>query len=257
MEEKERLIKLCYEALEEHFLSKFSMHLTRVSPIEGYFSDDLLTVIYFEVRELKGWLFGVYLEEYNSDTKTLSGEIFCQYKIFIDKFKPSYSTYEGTIDFVFDEAHVTRVISPLDDDIRFIQKEPSLAKARDLYAWDYNTSHHTRVEAFFKVNMYILKLTLEKHLKKAIRTRYARKFKALCERYFDQVKVSQYTARVSRNAWIEGRMSFEELSEMEEYKTLIKNLTKLNKQVTRTCNALSKVGLEIYVTCIEDLVFNL
>lgn len=200
MEEKDRLVKLCYEALEAHFLDAFGFHITRVACGDAYLSDDLFPVIYFEVRKLKGWLFGVYLEEYNSDTKTLTGEIFSQYKLFIDKFKPSYSTYDGTIDFVFSDTRVTRVISPLDDDIRFIYKEPSLAKARDLFMWDYNTTHHTRVEAFFKVSAHILKLKLEKRIKKSIRTRYARKFKALCEQYFEEVKISLYAARVSRNA---------------------------------------------------------
>lgn len=257
MKEKDRLVKLCYDALEKHFLDEFSMHITRVSGDDGYLSDDLFPVIYFEVSEFKGWLFGVYLEGYNSDTKTLSGDLFFQYKMFIDKFKPTYSTYDGTIDFVFREEGVTRVICPLDDDIRFIQKEPSLAKARDLYMWDYNTAHHTRVEAFFKVNAYIFKLKLEKRIKKAIRTRYARKFKALCAHYFDRVKMSLYTAHVTRDEVHDGRWSFEELSHVEEYKVLVRKLRKLNEKITRTCNALSKVGIEIYVTRINDIVFDL
>ena len=117
MKDKDRLVKLCYEALEKHFFDTFSFHITRVACQDGYLSDNLFPVIYFEVTELKGWLFRVYLENYDSDTKTLTGDIFCQYKMSIDKFKPTYSTYEGSIDFIFDETRETRVINSLDDEL--------------------------------------------------------------------------------------------------------------------------------------------
>lgn len=53
---------------------------------DGYFfEDEKDSVVQFKIKELRNWLFGVWI--YGGKEKYL--QVFCQYELFIDKFKPS------------------------------------------------------------------------------------------------------------------------------------------------------------------------
>lgn len=55
---------------------------------DGYFfENEKDSVVQFKIKELRNWLFGAWILENEKKEKYL--QVFCQYEMFIDKFKPS------------------------------------------------------------------------------------------------------------------------------------------------------------------------
>lgn len=55
---------------------------------DGYFfEEEKDSVVQFKIKELKNWLFGAWILKNEQKEKYL--QVFCQYELFIDKFKPS------------------------------------------------------------------------------------------------------------------------------------------------------------------------
>lgn len=121
--------------------------------------DDVCDTVTFKVAEAPGWLFGIwytlkdepdYMDE-NKMVKTLKYQVFGQYELFIDKFKPSRSMFCEN-DWIYDITPDTdfkniRLAWGLGSMFLYIINEPALAFCRDVHCWDYNYAYHTREEA--------------------------------------------------------------------------------------------------------------
>ena len=68
-------------------------HVQDVEFLDGYFifEHGKDTVVYFHIKELRGWKFGIWFQKDNEDIKF---DFFAQYERDIDKFKPSASNLE-------------------------------------------------------------------------------------------------------------------------------------------------------------------
>ena len=121
--------------------------------------DDICDTVTFKVAEAPGWLFGIwytlkeepgYMRE-GKVVKVLKYQVFGQYELFIDKFKPSRSMFceddwvhNITPDKDFKEIGLGLGLRSM---VLYIINEPALAFCRDVHGWDYNYSYHTREEA--------------------------------------------------------------------------------------------------------------
>jgi hypothetical protein len=120
--------------------------------------DEDFNTVSFKVAEAPGWLFGIWYtiegEPCDAEGKviqTLKYSVFGQHERFIDKFKPSHSSFceEGSIcDITPDYEFLSRDINcVLESMFTYIINEPALAFCRDVHCWDYNYAYHTREEA--------------------------------------------------------------------------------------------------------------
>lgn len=144
---------------------------------DGYFLFDTgyNSVMHFKIKEAPNWLFGVWLyklqekKPYRVDSKGdyISVSIFAQNELWIDKFKPSASSYseETKIYYKSEKNNKGRIIKVLDeltvdhkgnldldkykiiDPFKFIWTEPNLAFYAHMNFIDYNQEHVTRKEA--------------------------------------------------------------------------------------------------------------
>lgn len=119
--------------------------------LDGYyiFGYGTNTVVHFHIKECPGWLFGIWwtLPDKKSGKKYVSGELFTQYEETIDKFKPSRSEIQTTINAYPDDEEPSCSVWDAVRMINFIREEPYLAFCRDYYGWNYNFQYHTREEA--------------------------------------------------------------------------------------------------------------
>lgn len=122
------------------------------------------SVVHFHIKELPGWLFGIWWHEPTSDKTSdgdnflkLSGTLFTQYEKNIDKFKPSRSELqcEIKINYLPNGKFAIDTWSIIDL-LLFMYKEPALAFCRDYCGWDYNQEYHSRAEAERKLKHYLI-----------------------------------------------------------------------------------------------------
>lgn len=145
-----------------------------ITYLDGYFvfGTGTNSVVHFKVKEAPGWLFGLWyrVKEETYDKKTrlvLHYELFAQYEQFIDKFKPSASTFEvenGVYSYVPGAEFNVSVW----DSVRmfkFIITEPALAFCRDIFYWDYNEEYHSREEAEEAMNKELEEARLQDEFK--------------------------------------------------------------------------------------------
>lgn len=170
------------KSVTEHFLAEINSYIKEETSREKYSVDkfnfdDVLysdgyfifphgtnSVINFHIREVPGWLFGIWWNEPQKHEKTkessaewidVEGIIFTQYEDTIDKFKPSRSEIQHSI-------IVRKYLHPNEEEdlpelacsvvgvvemLMFLRNEPALAFCRDYKGWDYNAEYHTRAEA--------------------------------------------------------------------------------------------------------------
>lgn len=133
---------------------------------DGYFifSYGTNSVIQFHIREIPGWLFGIWWDEPQKREETeetsdecieVMGTIFTQYEDSIDKFKPSRSAIQRPIcvrKYLYpnEEEYRPEFVCSVDDVVgmlMFLHNEPALAFCRDYMGWNYNIEYHTRAEA--------------------------------------------------------------------------------------------------------------
>ena len=80
----------------KYFFNKFASQVQKELNLEFYninFADGYIvehgknSVVDFKIKGLDGWIFGAWILENEQKEKYL--QVFCQYEMFIDKFKPS------------------------------------------------------------------------------------------------------------------------------------------------------------------------
>lgn len=142
-------------------------HLEEIEFGNGYFIFEFgdNSVIHFRIKELPGWKFGIWL---NYDAKKHQGCIsynwFCQYDLWLDKFKPSRSAIscENTIAFssfiedIVLSGNVSDYYYDILVNIEFMIQNPYLALYRDFTGTDLNLK-------------YISKWSAKHYMKKVIR----------------------------------------------------------------------------------------
>lgn len=166
----------------EHFLAEINSYIKEETcwkkySVDKFNFDDVLygdgyfifsygtnSVINFHIREIPGWLFGIWWDgprkreetkESSDECIEVMGTIFTQYEDSIDKFKPSRSVIQHSICFrkylhPNEEEDRPEFVCPVDDVVEmlmFLHNEPALAFCRDYKGWNYNTEYHTRAEA--------------------------------------------------------------------------------------------------------------
>lgn len=104
------------------------------------------SVVHFKIKELKGWKFGMWFSKEKDNT--IKCEWFCQYELWLDKFKPSRSEIHCDSFWVVSD-YVEGVL--LDGDswagyeiyqnIRFMLSNPYLAIYRDYFDEDLNLKY--------------------------------------------------------------------------------------------------------------------
>ena len=148
----------CFAALKSG-LAKIGMTVVDEEVGDGYFLFGYGTnsTAEFGIKEVPGWKFGIWFsplkdkgEEAEGDKdgdKDVRGTLFWQVEEFIDKFKPSASTF--TADLCFEGDLSDWEIDEFDaSPLKFTRDEPSLAFCRDVMYWDYNLEYHSRASAF-------------------------------------------------------------------------------------------------------------
>lgn len=156
------LYKKCFDSFIEYlkkgFITKYNQKkpttftVIDVEYLDGYFlfAYGTNSVVHFHIKELPGWKFGIW---FNTDEKykdEVYAQIFWQYEDYIDKFKPSASSYVFTINFDIKENEI--ICCPeyeVEKALKFILDEPALAFCKELfYRSDYE--YHSRMSARIK-----------------------------------------------------------------------------------------------------------
>ena len=142
----------------------------------------------FKIKELKGWLFGFWLDydqEKDSDGNyydIYTYKCFCKVEKFINKYNPSNSMFvcEGKIqqeefDFILESSMIqTLMFSEIGNMIKYIKKNRNIAWCRDVLWIDYNETYLTKLGAFnlrlknefkHKFEQVVGKLVVKKKLK--------------------------------------------------------------------------------------------
>lgn len=106
----------------------------------------------FKVKEIPGWLFGLWYDTYkHQDDTYILGDFFAQYEDAIDKFKPSASAICDKVVISLDQDYVA------DFGVAFIlgniHKDPALAFCIFHYNWNV-WEYHTKEEANQKFKEY-------------------------------------------------------------------------------------------------------
>ena len=118
------------------------------------------SVVHFHIKELPGWLFGIWWEPRTEEIKlkkkdcfkrqkvkgSCVGTIFAQWEDEIDKFKPSRSVFKESITYVdgkTDEWFAYNVL----DMLLFMLKEPHISYFMDYTETDLNRQYVTREDA--------------------------------------------------------------------------------------------------------------
>lgn len=112
------------------------------------------SVAHFKIKELPGWLFGVWLSYDENIRNNITIQWFCQQELWLNKFKPSNSTIccKTTIcidDFIASLLEGNDDVYSVDfyeiiDNINFMKKYPYLAAYRDITGEDLNTNYITK-----------------------------------------------------------------------------------------------------------------
>ena len=145
------------------------INITDINYRDGYFIFDHgeNSVINFHIRELPGWLFGMWFfdgeddpEEGNDKNKNyIKVYLFTQYEDEIDKFKPSRSCFceetkipykrdkKNSINLIYDSYDQFFIEFKVNRMIHFIHKDPYLAFCRDNDEYDYKYEYLSRAEA--------------------------------------------------------------------------------------------------------------
>ena len=157
-------------------LEKFGFHPTDVKHGNGYFIFDhgKDMVVHFHIKELKGWLFGIWWDM--EDKNKL--EFFTQYEKNIDKFKPSASCFVVSLPYKKKEIHADlewRVIPIL----KFIRDYRYVAWCYDggypLDCWEYKTPWQARKEYYKYAFKYYWRIP-------RIEKRFGKKFARLAKK---------------------------------------------------------------------------
>lgn len=139
-----------------------------VQYVSGYFIFEFgdNKVVHFHVKEIPGWLFGIWWGEpkleYDQNKEPqikVSYEMFAQYEKNIDKFKPVASNICITDNITFNGEWDLSI--SLIEKMIFMHNEPELAFCEDWCGWNYEYKYHTRAEAKKEFEAYLKHQNLE------------------------------------------------------------------------------------------------
>lgn len=142
-----------------------------VQYVSGYFIFEFgdNKVVHFHVKEIPGWLFGIWwgepVLEHDEDKELqikVSYEMFAQYENNINKFKPAASNICITDNITFNGEWDLSI--SLIEKMIFIHNEPELAFCEDCYGWNYEYKYHTRAEAKKEFKAYLKHQNLKETL---------------------------------------------------------------------------------------------
>lgn len=140
----------------------------------GYFIFDFgeNSVVHFKIKEMPGWKFGMWFSYDKSLRGAIRCEWFCQYELWLDKFKPSRSAIccDIKIPFTFfitelltDRSMCSCYYDDILDNLEFMKKHPYLALYRDCTGRDLNINYVSEGYAKRKMKKEIRR---EKHYDK-------------------------------------------------------------------------------------------
>lgn len=91
------------------------------------------SVIQFKIKGLDNWLFGAWIEKDETSEKYL--EIFCQYEMLIDKFKPSRGSFDINVKYYENDFHIHPEYDfdtiKLEDALTFMKKHEAIFFCRE------------------------------------------------------------------------------------------------------------------------------
>jgi hypothetical protein len=151
--ENKKVIKMIFEKLKQknHIIEKEKF-------LDSYFifdkDDD--SVCHFHIKGCKGWKFGIWIFEKAKERESYI-HFFAQYEKFIDKFKPSASTYCESItkdDFLeWENDNSFYSFNLISNMITEIKKHPILSFYKDVSYATYLPSNFNIVKMFIEVNL--------------------------------------------------------------------------------------------------------
>jgi len=171
-------------------------HVCDVEYLDGYFlfGTGTNSVVHFHVKECKGWKFGIWWEyDEEKEPETLKGKVFCEYEKYVDKFKPSATTYSYDIRFEVKDGKLTEPaefccwdggIMSIKRVCMFIHKCPYVAIEKSWSACNYNVEVQTPVLSFFKYYCRIFREWKDNRIKKICDASLLRLVKEIAKRDF-------------------------------------------------------------------------
>lgn len=142
-----KILKYGMEHISSYKLKETKIHVTDVKYLDGYFIFGMgdNSVVHFKIKELPGWLFGVWWDPIDKKSKSITGHWFTQYEKDIDKFKPAASEIKA--DFSINPNATKEQYSvpwEIEKHLTFMLTEPILARGRNLCSFDYNYEYYSR-----------------------------------------------------------------------------------------------------------------
>ena len=120
------------------------------------------SVVEFKAKEFPGWSFGVWFYPDEDKKGKAWGHLFWQVTDFIDKFKPSASSFCFKLS--FDDGHECVAPYDLEKAIEFMKKHEDYCFCIDVAYWSDQYEYHSRFEAWRTKRKIVFKEKLEKRL---------------------------------------------------------------------------------------------
>lgn len=154
-----------YDKITDQILEAFKQDGHKpydVARLNGYFviTFGRHSVVQFKLKDCKRWTFGIWFEsDKDKYPAKITASIFAQYDRFIDKFKPTASTFVSELVFLRKMSWINKHNdwSFMLASFGMIWKHPYLAIYRDIAYIDYNETYLSPIIAFFKVHNCIMR----------------------------------------------------------------------------------------------------
>lgn len=155
------------------------------------------SVVHLRIKELPGWLFGMWFSYDKKMKGVIKCEWFCQQDLWLNKFKPCCSEIQCTTSFCISQFAIDKILTEPEnvffdgyqiiDNIKFMIKHPWLAAYRDYRDVSLNTDYVTEKYA-------------KKYMKKAIKER--NKYISMVEKLEEKVK-NKVMQKVKQHKFVE------------------------------------------------------
>lgn len=153
--------KACFEGVKA-YLKKHGVTVEDEEFGDGYFifgkGDN--SVVEFKAKEFPDWSFGVWFYPDEGKEGKARGQLFWQVTDFIDKFKPSASSF--CFDLSFGDDHKCVAPYELEKAIEFMKKDENYCFCIDVAYWNDQYEYHSRFDAWRTKRKIIRKEKLEK-----------------------------------------------------------------------------------------------
>lgn len=153
--------KACFEGVKA-YLKEQGVTVEDEQFGDGYFifgkGDN--SVVEFKAKEFPGWSFGVWFYPDENKEGKAWGQLFWQVTDFIDKFKPSASSF--CFDLSFGDGHKCIAPYELEKAIEFMKKDENYCFCIDVAYWNDQYEYHSRFDAWWTKRKIIFKEKLGK-----------------------------------------------------------------------------------------------